>query len=439
MTIAGEIQIFAFDRHTDIGMKFENIPLPIFNPYSGRFAGYNIAKGSLTTDLQYLIEDRKLDAKHHIRIDQLEWGEATESKEAVPLPIKLATSLLKDVDGVIDLDVPVTGTLDDPKFRIGPIVWQIIKNILVKAVTAPFRLLGSLFKGAEDAQFVAVRAGRCDARSGRCRADERAGEGSGAEAGDQARRSDRRDRASSIGPALVDRAFSAEIERGHDATCCASSPTTRGTAGADQLEPKQQIAVLTSVVETLTGAPPQLAAAAAARPRARRARRRGPWNRRRRSKRSSSRRAPRSSVDPLELQRLGQARGEAIQSALLAGGELHAGPRLPGAQRQGHGAGRQGALRARDQVADRVAPAHQAFLRDARDQRARAIVDPSGGESARARRARARRARRAASRRCARGGETTSRGRCSRASGVRRNATRHAAAVAVSSSWKSDR
>ena len=154
VTIAGEIQLFAFDRHTDIGLKFENIPLPVFNPYSGRFAGYNIAKGSLTTDLHYLIENRKLEAKHHIRIDQLEWGEATASKEAVPLPIKLATSLLKDVDGVIDLDVPVNGTLDDPKFRIGPIVWQIIKNILVKVVTAPFRLLGSLFKGAEDAQFV---------------------------------------------------------------------------------------------------------------------------------------------------------------------------------------------------------------------------------------------------------------------------------------------
>jgi hypothetical protein len=154
VTIAGEIQPFAYDRFTDVGLKFENISLPVFNPYSGRFAGFNIAKGKLTTDLRYEIVNRKLDAKHHIRIDQLEWGEATASKEAVPLPIKFATSLLKDVNGVIDLDVPVTGTLDDPKFRVGPIVWKIIKNILVKAVTAPFRLLGSLFKGAEDAQFV---------------------------------------------------------------------------------------------------------------------------------------------------------------------------------------------------------------------------------------------------------------------------------------------
>jgi hypothetical protein len=72
----------------------------------------------------------------------------------VSLPIKFATSLLKDVNGVIDLDVPVSGTLDDPTFRVGPIVWKVIKNLLTKIVTAPFRWLGGLFKGAEDAQFV---------------------------------------------------------------------------------------------------------------------------------------------------------------------------------------------------------------------------------------------------------------------------------------------
>ena len=68
--------------------------------------------------------------------------------------MKFATALLKDRNGVIELDVPVTGSIDDPKFRIGPIVWQVIKNLLVKAVTAPFALLGSLFAGAEEAQFV---------------------------------------------------------------------------------------------------------------------------------------------------------------------------------------------------------------------------------------------------------------------------------------------
>ncbi len=154
VSIAGELQPFAFDRYTDIGLDFENISLPVFNPYSGRLAGYNIAKGKLTTQLHYRVEDRKLDASHNIRIDQLEWGEATANKGEASLPVKFATALLRDRHGVINLDVPVTGTLDDPAFRIGPIVWQIIKNIIVKAVTAPFALLGSLFAGAEEAQFV---------------------------------------------------------------------------------------------------------------------------------------------------------------------------------------------------------------------------------------------------------------------------------------------
>lgn len=157
--IAGTTQPFAFDRYTDIGLKFENISLPVFNPYSGKFAGYNIARGKLFTDLHYRIDNRKLEAQHKIRIDQLEWGEATADKGEATLPVKFATSLLKDADGVINLDIPVSGTLDDPTLRIGPIVWQVIKNILSKAVTAPFRALGAMFKGAEEAQFIDFQPG----------------------------------------------------------------------------------------------------------------------------------------------------------------------------------------------------------------------------------------------------------------------------------------
>ena len=154
VTIKGSMDLLGYDRRTDMHLAFRNIELPVFNPYSGRYAGYAIAKGKLTTELAYKIDNRALKADHHVIIDQLEWGEATDSQEKVPLPVRLATALLKDKDGVIDLDVPVTGSLDDPKFRIGPIIWQIIGNILEKAITAPFRLIGSLFAGAEKAQYV---------------------------------------------------------------------------------------------------------------------------------------------------------------------------------------------------------------------------------------------------------------------------------------------
>jgi hypothetical protein len=162
VTIRGGTNVFAFDKHTDIAMTFRNIDLPIFNPYSGRFAGYAIAKGKLTTELHYQIDDRKLKAAHHVLLDQLEWGEATDSQDKVSLPIRLATSLLKDRHGVIDLELPVTGSLDDPKFRVWPVVWQILKNLLVKVVTAPFAFIGSLFQGAEDAQYVSFVPGSAE-------------------------------------------------------------------------------------------------------------------------------------------------------------------------------------------------------------------------------------------------------------------------------------
>jgi len=242
VSIEGNIQPFDFGRHTDLGLRFENISLPIFNPYSGPVAGYNIAKGKLTTVLHYRIENRQLDAQHNIRIDQLEWGEATESQGEATLPVKFATSLLKDRHGVINLDVPVGGTLDDPKFRIGPIVWQIIKNIIVKAVTAPFALLGSLFEGAEEAQFV-------DFAPGEASLDATTAARLAALAKSLAEKPQLKLDvpigvvAELDGPALAEQAFRAAL----------------GTAPAfETLEPKQQIEVLSALVRKQTGAEPAL-------------------------------------------------------------------------------------------------------------------------------------------------------------------------------------
>jgi len=160
--ISGSIQPFAFDKFTDVTLQFNNISLPLFNPYSGRFTGYAIAKGKLDTTLHYKVQNRQLDAQHKIRINQLEWGEASASQDAASLPVKLATALLRDRNGVIDLDIPVDGTLDDPKFRIWPIVWKVLGNLIVKVVSAPFTFLGSLFADAQDAQFVDFAPGQAD-------------------------------------------------------------------------------------------------------------------------------------------------------------------------------------------------------------------------------------------------------------------------------------
>ena len=152
--IAGEANLLSADLYTNVTMSFKDIDLTIANPYSGRFIGYRIDKGKLSFDVTYLVEDRKLDAKQHIVVDQLELGDRVDSPDAMHLPIKLAVSLLKDKDGVIDLDLPMTGSLDDPKFRIGPIIWKIFVNLIVKAATAPFALLGHLFGGGEHVNII---------------------------------------------------------------------------------------------------------------------------------------------------------------------------------------------------------------------------------------------------------------------------------------------
>lgn len=147
VSIDGQINVLSAQTFTDLAMSFQNIDLPLFNPYSGKFAGYSIAQGKLSTQMHYHVEQGRLNATHHIVIDQLEFGPATASKQAVPLPIKLAAALLKDRHGVITLDLPVGGSLSDPTFRIGPIVWKLFVGLIRHIVTAPFSWLGSLLGG----------------------------------------------------------------------------------------------------------------------------------------------------------------------------------------------------------------------------------------------------------------------------------------------------
>ncbi|HEY7753978.1 MAG TPA: DUF748 domain-containing protein [Steroidobacteraceae bacterium] len=148
--IAGEINLLAAQSYLDIGATFHNIELTSFNPYSGKFAGYRIDKGKLSIETSYKVENRRLAAEHRFVLDQLQLGERVESADAVSLPLKLAVALLKDRNGVIDIDLPVSGSLDDPTFRVGPIIWKAVLSLLGKIVTAPFALLGSLFGGGAD-------------------------------------------------------------------------------------------------------------------------------------------------------------------------------------------------------------------------------------------------------------------------------------------------
>ncbi len=172
--VRGSVQPFRATDFTDLTLTFRNLEMTNLTPYSGKFAGRKIDSGKLSVDLQYKIKDRQLAGENKFIVNKLRLGERVDSPDAMKLPLDLAIALLEDSNGVIDLDLPVSGSLDDPQFSYGKIIWKAIVNVLIdldlpvsgslddpqfsygkiiwkaivnvltKLVTAPFRALGGL-------------------------------------------------------------------------------------------------------------------------------------------------------------------------------------------------------------------------------------------------------------------------------------------------------
>lgn len=149
LRISGQVNPLADDVYSDVTILFSNIDLPMFSPYSGRFIGQKIQKGKLRVDIAYKLSQRDMVGENKVVMDQFYLGEKVPSEEALKLPVGLALALLRDRSGRISLDVPVRGNLDDPDFKYGRVVWRTLGNILVKAATSPFSMLGGLFGGKD--------------------------------------------------------------------------------------------------------------------------------------------------------------------------------------------------------------------------------------------------------------------------------------------------
>ncbi len=153
--VRGTLQPFQATEFTDLTLTFRNLEMANLTPYSGKFAGRRIDSGTLSVDLEYKIKQRQLAGENKFIVNKLKLGERVDSPDAMNLPLDLAIALLEDSNGVIDLDLPVSGSLDDPQFSYGKIIWKAIVNVLTKLVTAPFRALGKLL-GGDAEKFEAV-------------------------------------------------------------------------------------------------------------------------------------------------------------------------------------------------------------------------------------------------------------------------------------------
>ncbi|MBD9603565.1 DUF748 domain-containing protein [Pseudomonas sp. PDM10] len=164
VTIKGSVNPFDPMASLDIATSFKRVELTTLTPYSGKFAGYRIRKGRLNLDLHYKITNGQLLAENKVVVEQLQLGEKVDSPDAVSLPLKLAIALLKDVDGKISIELPVSGDLNNPQFSVMPIIWQTLRNLIVKAAAAPFKMIGGLVSGggSEDLGTVSFAPGSSD-------------------------------------------------------------------------------------------------------------------------------------------------------------------------------------------------------------------------------------------------------------------------------------
>lgn len=163
LEILGKLNPLAKPLALDIKGKVRDLELPPLSPYSVKYSGYGINRGKLSVDVGYVVQpDGRLTATNKVILNQLSFGDKVEGSTA-SLPVKLAVALLADRNGVIDIDLPISGSLNDPQFSLGPIIVKVILNVIVKAITSPFSLLANaLGGGGEELSTVGFAAGSAE-------------------------------------------------------------------------------------------------------------------------------------------------------------------------------------------------------------------------------------------------------------------------------------
>lgn len=162
LEIRGTTDPFSSELSLDLAAKVENIDMPPFSPYSVKYIGYEIEKGKLSADVNYQIDKGVLTGNNKIFLDQFTLGEKVESENAVSLPLSLAISILKNRRGEIDIHLPLKGSLDDPQFSLSDVIFTAFTNLITKAITSPFALLGSVLEGGEELSEITFAPGFAD-------------------------------------------------------------------------------------------------------------------------------------------------------------------------------------------------------------------------------------------------------------------------------------
>lgn len=131
-------------KDTQFDIILKGVSLVSLSSYTKNYLGYDMKQGTLTSTITQRINNGKLSGENKIGLNQIKLGDTVKSKDAISVPLEAALLLLKDSSGDVELDVPVSGNLNDPSFSYGSIVIKAFTNIITGIVTAPFSILGNL-------------------------------------------------------------------------------------------------------------------------------------------------------------------------------------------------------------------------------------------------------------------------------------------------------
>lgn len=138
-------------NYSDFELNFEidGFYIRSFSPYTAHYTSHPIWDGNLKYISRNRVQDGYLTSENTLNISKIDVGKKSGKQPQYDVPLRLAVALLRDVNGNVNLEIPVEGDLRDPKYKLGKVIIQILTNLVVKAVSAPFRLLAGVFGQSE--------------------------------------------------------------------------------------------------------------------------------------------------------------------------------------------------------------------------------------------------------------------------------------------------
>lgn len=166
VTLTGTASPLADPMALDLELDFKAVDMALLSPYSATYAGYKIKSGLLDLELDYKLDNDQLRGENNLRLDQFTLGGKVDSEKAINAPLELAIAIMTDSNGVIDMSVPVSGSVDDPSFELGSVISKAFVGALTGIVTAPFKALASLVGTEADLHLLSFTPGSAEPGAG---------------------------------------------------------------------------------------------------------------------------------------------------------------------------------------------------------------------------------------------------------------------------------